>query len=139
MIRCGAPAQEMRAMADEDIFFMRLQMLVIMAKGYLKGYPVGERRRAAIRENARLVFYQSLRHSDRFVAVNTDKNEKYDDQFCHFFCQRVQLLAVMATSFASGHRLENFRRQALADNVDHISGYLTEQLHLSDVPFLRVA
>ena len=139
MVRSGAPTQEMRAMADEDIFFLRLQLLVIMAKGYLKGYPVGERRRSAISENARLVFYQSLHHSNRCIAFDTDKKEQSDDLFSHFFCQRVQLLAVMATSFASGHHLEGFRLQALADNVDHISRYLTEQLHLSDVPFLRVA
>ena len=139
MIRCGAAEKEMRSMTDEDIFFLRLQMLIIMAKGYLKGYPIGERRRAAISENARLIFYQSLHYARHSISVHVDKDERSDDRFTHLFCQRIQLLAVMATSFASGHPLERYRRQALADNVNHISGYLAEQLHLSDVPFLKVA
>ena len=44
----------------------------------------------------------------------------------------------MAASFASGHRLERYRRQALEENVNRIGRYLTEQLHLPDVPFLKV-
>lgn len=139
MIRYGAAAKEMRSMADEDIFFLRLQMLIIMAKGYLKGYPIGERRKTAISENARFIFYQSLHYANRSVSVRVDKDGQSNDRFTHLFCQRVQLLAVMATSFASGHQLERFRRQALADNVNHISGYLAEKLNLSDVPFLKVA
>lgn len=139
MIRYGAIAREMRTMADEDLFFLRLQMLVVMAKAYLKGYPLGESRKAAVRENARHIFYQSLHYANRSVSVPAGKGGRYDDQFIHLFCQQVQLLAVMATSFASEHPMGTYRRQALADNVNRISGYLTEQLDLSDVPFLKVA
>ena len=139
MIRFGAPAREMRSMTDEDIFFLRLQMMIVMVKAYLKGYPLGERRKEAIIENSRHIFYQSLHCTSRSISVLGDKEGRSDDQFIHLFCQRVQLLSVMATSFASGHPMGSYRRQAVADNVNHISGYLAEQLHLSDVPFLKVA
>jgi hypothetical protein len=126
-------------MADEDFFFLRLQLLIIMAKGYLSGYPLGERRKAAVSENARLVFYQALNHSNRFEAIHADKKGRSNDRFTHLFYQRVQLLAVMARSIATGHRLEGYRRQALEENVAHICGCLAEQPHLSDMPFLKVA
>jgi hypothetical protein len=127
-------------MADEDFFFLRLQLLIIMAKGYLNGYPLGERRKAAVNENARLVFYQALDNSNRFdEAIHADKEGRSSDRFTHLFYQRIQLLAVMARSIATGHRLEGYRRQALEENIGHICGCLAEQLHLSDMPFLKVA
>jgi hypothetical protein len=139
MIRCGAPAQEMRSMGDADIFFLRLQLLIIMAKGYLKGYPLGERRKTAVSENARFIFYQALHYSNRLDTIHHNKEEQSRGQFTHLFYQRVQLLAVMARSFATGHRLEGYRKRALADNINQICTYFSEQLPLSNVPFLKVA
>lgn len=126
-------------MTDEDILFLRIHLLVIMARGYLKGYPVGEKRKTAIIENARHVFRQSREYAKRSIVVHTQKEGRSDGRSTHLFCQRVQLLAMMAEAFSTGHRLENYRLQALVDNVNTISNYFAEQLHASKVPFLEVA
>ncbi len=138
-IRCGAPAQEMRSMTDEDIFILRLKLLIVMAKAYLNGYPLGERRKAAVSENARMVFYQALHHANRCDAIPTDTAERTDDAYTHLFYQRIQLLAVMARSFAAGNRLEGYRRRALEDNIGHICDRLAESPELADMPILKVA
>jgi hypothetical protein len=63
MIRFGPAAREMKSMSDEDIFSSRLKLLIVMTKAYLKDCPIGEYRKQAIQENARFVFYQSLKLS----------------------------------------------------------------------------
>ena len=60
MIKLGPTSEEMRAMSGDDIFISRLKLLIIMAKAYLKNYPIGNYRKSAIIENAHHVFYHSL-------------------------------------------------------------------------------
>ena len=60
MIKLGPPLEEMRPMLFEDIFLSLLKLLIIMAKAYLKDYPIGKYRKSAIIENAHHVFYHSL-------------------------------------------------------------------------------
>ena len=60
MVRYGAVEQEMRPMKADDLLITRLQLLIIMAKAYLKGYPLGKYRKKAISRNARFVFYEAI-------------------------------------------------------------------------------
>ena len=52
MLRLGPPPSETREMDLDDIFFSRLKLMIIMAKAYLAGYPMGEHRSRAMLENA---------------------------------------------------------------------------------------
>ena len=77
MIKLGPPLEEMRAMSIDDIFLSRLKLLIIMAKAYLKGYPIGKYRKSAIIENAHHVFYHSLQ---LISQINFSENLESESQ-----------------------------------------------------------
>ncbi len=130
MLRRGAPADQMGLMKDQDIFLERLKLLIIMTKAYLRGYPLGDRRKAAVIENARYIFYRVL----QLPAAESGKNTVE-----HLFNQRAQLLAVMAQSFAEGNPVGGFRKKAIEENVAWICRHLAEALGVSKMEFLQVA
>lgn len=146
MIRFGPAAREMKSMSNEDIFSSRLKLLIVMTKAYLKDCPIGEYRKQAILENARFVFYQSLKLSSEIAAITnegsrtqsgTDSPRDINDAY--IFHQRTQLLAVMAKALAENRLKGQFRKKALQDNLNSISETLTFNVHIKDMNFLKVA
>jgi hypothetical protein len=136
MMRCGASAHTMRSLVDDDIFFLRLKLLVIMAKAILKCYPLGELRKAAVIENARLIFYQTL--SRCALKENRPASDSMTPD-TRLLYPRAQLLAVMVRSLVENGLTGSYRRQALCDNIDKLCELLAEPLHLVDIPILKVA
>lgn len=146
MIRFGPAAREMKNMSNEDIFSSRLKLLIIMSKAYLKDLPTGKYRKQAIIENARFVFYHSLKLSSDIAAVKNDDSRTQpgaassgDMQDEFIFYQRTQLLAVMAEALAEGRLEGQFRKKALQDNLNRICETLIFNFHIKDVNFLKVA
>ena len=137
MIKLGPTSEEMRAMSGDDIFISRLKLLIIMAKAYLKKYPIGNYRKSAIIENARHVFYHSLQLAGSETQSSiTSEVEAEEEQEFH---QRVQLLAVMAKAMAENRLTGNLRKKALQDNLDRVCEILIFSFHIKDVNFLKVA
>ena len=144
IIRYGYDAAKMRPMVREDILISRLNLLIIMAKAYLKSYPMGEIRRNAIRENARFVFNEAFRRTCSNTPLPFAKTKphqprrdtKHDD---HLFLQRAQLLAVMVNSFVSNQSKGGFRKKAMAETIDLISRYFADGFQLGDTRILKVA
>ena len=68
MLRTGPSSGEIRNMSGEDIFSSRLKLLIIMAKAYLTGCPIGKYRKQAIIENSRCVFYHSLQLVNKMAS-----------------------------------------------------------------------
>jgi len=108
MLRLGSPSDQTREMDAEDLFFSRLQLMVIMGYGYLGNYPLGERRRQAMLENARYMSQATI--DPRPLGTTCD----------HIFYQRIKLLAVMLTAVAEGLPMGEHRRAALRKNLDRI-------------------
>jgi len=146
MIKLGPTSGEMRPMSDDDIFLSRLKLLIIMARAFLKDFPIGKYRKSAIIENAHHIFYHSLKlvHKTDFfknhdiktqsgIASEAEIKEEY------VFHQRVQLLSVMAKALAEDRLTGNFRKKALQDNLDRICETLTFNFQITDVEFLKVA
>ncbi len=142
--RYGTDAQKMRPMVKDDILISRLGLLIIMAKAYLKSYPMGEFRKQAITENARFVFYEALirTHSNKTPSLiktqpkSPQRDIKLKD---HLFLVRTQLLAVMVNSFAEKKSKGNFRKKAMAKNIDQICEYLADGFQFGDTKILKVA
>jgi hypothetical protein len=144
IIRYGRDAGKMRPMIKEDILISRLNLLVIMAKAYLKSYPVGEFRRKAIRENARFVFHEAYVRTNAtphagFAHAIAHKPHQGAASNDHLFLQRAQLLAVMVHSFTGEKTTGSFRKKAMADNIEQISEYLADGFQLRDTKILKVA
>jgi hypothetical protein len=130
-VRYGAEGGAMRPMTEDDVLVSRLNLLIIMAKAYLKSYPMGEFRRKAIAENAEFVFHETLA---RIQPAGQELQQKD-----RLFLLRTQLLAVMVTSFVQKKSSGNFRRKAMADNIDYISEYLADGIRSGDPRILKVA
>lgn len=146
MIRFGPSAEEMRKMSKNDIFSSRLKLLIIMAKSYLKGYPVGKFRKQAIIENSRNIFYKSLQlvsetvlSEDRNSKAPTGTDSKKDIDEAYIFHQRVQLLTVMARAFAENRLKGPSKEKAFQDNLSRICETLIFKFNINDVKFLKVA
>lgn len=133
-------------MSIDDIFLSRLKLLIIMAKAYLKNYPVGTYRKSAIIENVNHVFYHSLQlFSETNFAENYGSNSQLgitfemDTEEERKFYQRVQLLAVMIKAVAENRLTEEFRKKALQENLDKICDTLILRFQINDLEFLKVA
>jgi hypothetical protein len=127
MLRYGCAAEAMRSMDENDVFFSRIKLLIIMAKAFLKGYPVGPFRLLALQNNIQSVFYEALNRSR-----NTDDHD-------HLFFQRTQLLAVMCKSIVDGNPLGDYRLQAMRDNIDQLCLSLADHIPIAEIQFLKVA
>lgn len=144
MIKLGPPPEETKPMASNDIYLSRLKLLIIMAKAYLKNYPIGKYRKSAIIENAHHVFYHSLQ-----LISETDFLENYEPESPsgiiseieeeYAFHKRVQLLAVMLKAVAENRLAEDFRKKALRDNLDKICDTLIFKFQIKDLDFFKVA
>jgi hypothetical protein len=146
MIKLGPTSGEMRAMSDDDIFLSRLKLLIIMARAYLKDFPIGKYRKSAIIENAHHVFYRSLivasktaffKNQDFKKSLSITSEGETEEEYV--FHQRVQLLSVMAKALAEDRLTGNFRKKALQDNLDRICETLLFSFQVKDVEFLKVA
>jgi hypothetical protein len=130
-VRYGAEGPTMRPMTEDDVLVSRLNLLIIMAKAYMKSYPMGEFRRKAIVENAGFVFHEAL------VRIQATRQEL--QQKDRLFLLRTQLLAVMVTSFVQKKSTGNFRKKAMAANIEYISEYLADGIRSGDPRILKVA
>jgi hypothetical protein len=144
LVRYGSDESNMRPMVKDDILISRLSLLIIMAKAYLKSYPMGEFRKNAIAENARFVFNEALirTHSNNapsFIKTQPQPSQHGAKQKDHLFLLQAQLLAVMVNSFAENKSKGNFRKKAMAETICHISEYLANGFQLGDTKILKVA
>lgn len=123
------------AKGGNNLFFSRLQLMIVMAKAYLEGNPIGEYRKEAILENANNLFYMSL-HAEH---ANVDTGPQAQAAERKKFYERVRLLSVMGKAFAEDRLSGEQKRKELQDNIDYISKVVTFNSKIKDVGFLRVA
>ncbi|MCF6247931.1 MAG: hypothetical protein L3J69_11275 [Desulfobacula sp.] len=117
---------------ENDIFLLRLHLLIVMVKAAIKGYPVGEYRKKAALDNAALVHQLIASINISFLKLNTSS---------HLFKERVKLLTVMATAIISDdYPLGIHRREAVLDNIEMITEYAFPDTNLELFPeVLKVA
>ncbi|MFC1516919.1 hypothetical protein ACFL7E_09230 [Thermodesulfobacteriota bacterium] len=145
MLRFGEKSRDMREMHTIDVFFSRIKLLVIMSKAYLRNYPMGEYRKEAVIDNARLLAREAAYWKGHMVNFKADYaleeemdiNRAFHED--HVFHESVRLLSVMATAFAEGTPVDHYRRKALQDTVDYIETAMVFNLDENDVAFLKVA
>lgn len=138
MLRLGSPPSESREMDLDDIFLSRLKLMIIMAKSYLSGCPLGEYRRRAMLENARYIETESIDLGD-FISGSPNPGNPGEIEFDHVFYQRVKLLAVMVKAAAKGFPMGEHRKEAMQENLDSICRTLMFNSQPEDMAFLKVA
>ena len=99
-------------MDRRHLFQMRLQLMIIMVKARLEGYPTGKFRKEAILRNAEQL-HRDVSRLDIRVPGSRGAN--------HLFKERVKLLCVMAGALVSDdYPLGIHRRDAVLDNIERI-------------------
>jgi hypothetical protein len=133
----GPISEEMRSMTLDDIFLSRLKLLIIMAKAYLKDFPIGKYRKSAIIENAHSVFYHSMHLINSEIQSSIPYEVETQEE--KEFHRSVQLLAVMVKELAEDRLTGDIKKKALKDNLDKICEMLIFNFNVADVEFLKVA
>ena len=139
MQKFGAQPHNIREMDMDDIFLSRLKLLVIMAKAFLDGCPLGENRCRAILENAGHMESEAVILGNLLSKFKQDSISTGAMDFDHLFYQRVKLLAAMVKSFAQAHPLGSHRRRSLQDNLDIICRIMMFKGEFVRRQFLEVA
>ncbi len=139
MLRLGSPASESREMDLDDIFFARLKLMIIMAKAYLNGCPMGEYRRKAMIDNADHVEAESIDIGGLVDGLPLKQKVSGNSIYDHLFYQRVKLLAVMVKAAAKGFPMGEHRKSAMEENIDTICHTLMFSSRAEDIAFLKVA
>lgn len=138
MIRAGT--ETLREMTFDDVFIARLNLLAIMSLAYLKGFPLGSTRSKAIIENCKIISKEIIDWTGgEFTNFRSDHEARGDRLLNHIFYQRVRLLTVMASAFASGAPMGQFRKQALIENIEYITQTITFSNSLDIMESLLVA
>lgn len=119
------------------LFLSRLQLMIVMAKAYLEGNPVGEYRKEAILENANDLFYMSL-HTEHAKDDTSPRSQEEAAERKKFY-EKVRLLSVMGKAFAEDRITDKQRREELQENIDYISSVVTFNSKIKNIDFLRVA
>ena len=139
MIRLGAEPSKMRDIELDDVFLSRLQLLIIMSRSHLAGYPMGRYRVKSILENARHIKLEAEGLDEDLQWFKEDASFIDNMGFDSAFFQRVKLLAVMAEAIAKGHDLERSKKDALEKNLKAVCESITFNKQVSDMQFLKVA
>jgi len=115
MKRFGSNHQQMHSMDENEVFLLRLNLLIVIVKASLKGYPIGEFRKKAALETAKILYKLILDFDLSFLNLQTPP---------HLFKERIKLLSIMATAITSeSYPLGIHRRNAVLDNIKVISEY----------------
>ena len=135
----GADPSKMREIELDDVFLSRLQLLIIMSKAYLSGYPLGRHRIKSILEKRKHVKAEAVGLDEDLEWFEADDAFESGLGFDSAFYQRVKLLSVMAEAIAKGHALETHKKEALEKNLNAICESMTFSKQVSDIQFLKVA
>jgi len=139
MLRLGSQPSQTREMDLDDIFLSRLKLMIIMAKSYLNGFPMGDHRRRAMLENAHYVESECIDLTDVINGFPSASATVEGSVYDHVFYQRVKLLAVMVKAAAKGFPMGEHRQSAMSENLDAVCQTLMFNSQSEEMAFLKVA
>ncbi|WP_319521295.1 hypothetical protein [uncultured Desulfosarcina sp.] len=138
MLRLGAMPDKASEMDLDHIFISRLKLLIIMARTYLRGYPLGVFRKSALVKNAKYIAAESI-DLEQLIPIRNEQPAKDGMNFDHVFYQRVKLLASMVCAIGNDCNMGEHRESALRDNLEMICDSLNFNKDVKKVAFLKVA
>jgi hypothetical protein len=138
MLRLGAMPEKASEMDLDHIFISRLKLLIVMARTYLRRYPLGAVRKSVLVKNADYITAESI-DLEQLISIRNKQPAKDGMDFDHVFYQRVKLLASMVNAIGNDCPMGEHREAALRDNLEMISGSLKFNSGVKKVAFLKVA
>ena len=139
MDRIGTHPSRMGKQREKDIFVSRLQLMIIMAKAYLKNYQISGYRAVAVKNNAARLAEAPTGWNSYNTHFSNAVNDTKGIHLDHILFQRIRLLLVMAVSISEGNPMGPSRKRALKNNIDYIAESLDFNTRLEIIPVLSVA
>lgn len=138
MLRLGAMPDSASEMDLDHIFISRLKLLMVMARTYLRRYPLGSVRKSALVKTADYITAESI-DLEQLIPLRNERPAKDGMSFDHVFFQRVKLLASMANAIGNDCPMGEHREAALRDNLKIIGDSIKFNSGVKKVAFLKVA
>lgn len=138
MLRLGAMPDKASEMDLDHIFISRLKLLIVMARTYLRRYPLGAFRKSALVKNAEYITAESI-DLEQLLSIRSEQPARDGMNFDHVFYQRVKLLASMVNAIGNDCPMGEHREAALRDNLEMICDSLKFNRDVKKVAFLKVA
>ena len=138
MLRLGARPDKASEMDLDHIFISRLKLLIVMARTYLRRYPLGSVRKSALVKNADYITAESI-DLEQLIPIRSERPAKGGMNFDHVFFQRVKLLASLANAIGNDGPMGEHREAALRDNLRIIGDSIKFNSGVKKVAFLKVA
>ena len=118
MLHLGAKAPQPREMFLDDIFLLRLKLLLHMAMDYLQGFDFSELRRQIVVDNARHVQSESIELGRLVRTGQTDPNGPSSVFMDHYLYRCAYELAILMEVMAKGELLDHQRKKALRERFE---------------------
>ena len=133
MLHLGAKAHPPREMILDDIYLLRLKLLLQMAKNYLEGRDFSDLRRQIVLETARHIQLESIELGCLDKTAETDLAGQSSVLIDDCFYRSANELAALMEMIAKGQLLDNRGKRTLQEKFEairHIQNtvYFTEQL-----------
>lgn len=138
MLRLGAMPDKASEMDLDHIFISRLKLLIVMARTYLRRYPLGAVRKSALVKNAEYITAESI-DLEQLLSIRSEQPARDGMNFDHVFYQRVKLLASMVNAIGNDCPMGEHREASLRDNLEMICDSLKFNRDVKKVAFLKVA
>lgn len=120
MLHLGTKATQPREMILDDIFLLRLKLLLHMVKDYLRGCEFSDLRRQIVADNARHVQIESIELGRLDDAGSMDLVGRSSIFIDHYLYRCANELAMLMELMAKGESLDGHRKKALLERFEAI-------------------
>ena len=132
MLNIGAKAPQPREMILDDIFLLRLKLLLRMTKDYLEGRDFSDLRRQIVMDNARHIQIESIELGHFDKADMTDLNGTSSIFIDHCLYRCANDLAVLMEIMARGEPLDHQRHKTVRERFEAIR-HIQKTVHFAEL------
>lgn len=132
MFNLGAKAPRQREMILDDIFLLRLKLLLCMTQDYLEGRDFSDLRRQIVVDNARHIQIESIElgHLDKVEMTDLNGSSSIFIDHCLYRCAND--LAVLMEIMAKGEPLDHQRHKTLQERFEAIR-HIQKTAHFAEL------
>lgn len=128
MYLLGSDPEYSREMVLDDIFRGRIELLVIMAKDFLNGKPLGAYQLRAMEKNAIHIEIECYSFFEDFDWIHANSPHGFGKHACH----QLKLMALMMKAVAKGSPVEQYKRMEMQEMLKAVTNLLEDVSKGSD-------
>lgn len=122
MYLLGSDPEHSREMVLDDIFRGRIELLIIMAKDFLNGKPLGAYQLRAIEKNAIHIEIECYSFFTDFDWIQANNPHGFSKHACH----QLKLMALMMKAVAKGSSVEQYQKMEIQEMLKAVANLLED-------------